>query len=138
MGQYKGKIDATLGRLFEADHYDVVRKRWAGSGNTLCGHVEVESPGLPEWDWGKFYPGGTVNAKVTDSHLAEKMTLWASVGHACGAYFSERQFLSRHPEYRWQRNIAGDMPGGPWTLFSIMPSEDTARLGRAHRQATSR
>ena len=138
MAQYKGKIDATVGRRFEADHYDVVRKRWAGSGETLCGHVEVESPGLPEWDWGKFYRGGTVNAKVTDSRLAEQMTLWASVGHPCGAYFSEKVFLSRHREYGWQRNIAGDMQGGPWTLFSITPSEETARLARKHRQAVSR
>ena len=138
MNEYRGRIDIVSARRFEADHYDVVRKRQSGSGNTLCGHVEVESPGLPEWDWGKFYPGGTVNAKVTDASMAEKMSLWASVGHPCGAYFSARQFLARHPEYAWIRKISGDMQGGPWTQFSITLADETARAARSHRQAASR
>src|SRR5262245_54444 len=84
MSQYKGKIDVTLAKKFEADHYDVVRKREAGSANTLCGHVEADERGAPEWDWKGFYPGGTVNAKVADSELVSRMALWASAGHPCG------------------------------------------------------
>ncbi len=115
----KGKIDINLAKKFEADHYDVVRKREGGSGNTLCGHVEVEELGLPEWDWKNFYPGGTVNAKVADSQMAERMSLWGSVGHPCGGDFKLEAFLKSHPEYAWQREIAGDMPSGAWTEFSI-------------------
>lgn len=115
----KGKIDINLAKKFEADHYDVVRKREAGSANTLCGHVEVDEFGLPEWDWKAFYPGGTVNAKVTDSQMAERMSLWGSVGHPCGGAFKLEAFLKSHPEYAWQREIAGDMPSGAWTQFSI-------------------
>lgn len=115
----KGKIDINLAKKFEADHYDVVRKREAGSANTLCGHVEVDELGLPEWDWKNFYPGGTVNAKVADSQMAERMSLWGSVGHPCGGDFKLEAFLKSHPEYAWQREIAGDMPSGAWTQFSI-------------------
>ncbi len=115
----KGKIDINLAKKFEADHYDVVRKREAGSANTLCGHVEVDELGAPEWDWKNFYPGGTVNAKVADSQLAERMSLWGSVGHPCGGDFKLETFLRSHPEYAWQREIAGDMPSGAWTQFSI-------------------
>jgi hypothetical protein len=118
----KGKIDLYLGKKFEADHYDVVRKREAGSANTLCGHVELDELGAPEWDWANFYPGGTVNAKVTDSALAGRMTLWASAGHPCGADFKLDAFLKLHPEYAWQREISRDMPSGPWTQFSISPA----------------
>ncbi len=115
----KGKIDINLAKKFEADHYDVVRKRDAGSANTLCGHVEADELGAPEWDWKNFYPGGTVNAKVADSQLAERMSLWSSVGHPCGGDFKLEAFLKSHPEYAWQREIAGDMPSGAWTQFSI-------------------
>lgn len=119
MKQYKGKIDVSVGKKFEADHYDVVRKRESGSANTLCGHVEADERGAPEWDWANFYPGGTVNAKVTDSQLAARMTLWASAGHPCGADFKLEPFLRSHPEFSWQREIGGDMPSGPWTQFTL-------------------
>jgi hypothetical protein len=119
MRQHRGKIDVELAKRFESDHYDVVRNRWAGSANTLCGHVEVDPRGLPEWDWGTFYPGGTASAKAADSVLAKEMKLWASVGHPCGGDFNLGAFLAAHPEYAWQRDIAGDMPSGAWTLFSI-------------------
>jgi Phospholipase B len=115
----KGKIDINLAKRFEADHYDVVRKREAGSANTLCGHVEADELGAPEWDWKNYYPGGTVNAKVADSQMAERMSLWGSVGHPCGGDFKLEAFLKAHPEYAWQREIAGDMPSGAWTQFSI-------------------
>ncbi len=121
----KGKIDIGLAKKFQADHYDVVRKREAGSGNTLCGHVDLDELGLHEWDWENFYPGGTVNAKVADSQLAERMSLWASMGHPCGIDFKLEAFLKSHPEYGWQREIADDMPSGPWTQFSTA----TRKLG---------
>jgi hypothetical protein len=115
----KGKIDINLAMKFESDHYDVVRRRAVGSGNTLCGHVESDELGLPEWDWKNFYPGGTVNAKVADSELATRMSFWGSVGHPCGGAFKFEPFLKSHAEYEWQREIGGDMPAGPWTQFTI-------------------
>lgn len=129
MKQYRGKIDIAIAKKFEADHYDVVRKREAGSANTLCGHVEVDERGAPEWDWASFYPGGTVNAKVADSKLAEQMTMWASAGHPCGADFKLEPFLKSHPEFAWQREIGGDMPSGQWTQFSISPRKLGQEVG---------
>jgi len=118
MRENKGKIDVALAKKMEADHYDVVRKRWVGSGKTLCGHVDMDEQGAGG-DWRAFYPGGASNAKATDSHLSEQMKMWAIAGHACGSEFKLDAFLRSHPEYEWQRTIAGDMPSGPWTLFSI-------------------
>ncbi|MGH9760269.1 MAG: C45 family autoproteolytic acyltransferase/hydrolase, partial [Blastocatellia bacterium] len=130
MKQYKGRIDLAAGKKFEADHYDVVRKKWAGSSFTLCGHVDLDARGLPEWDWGRFYPGGTVNAKVADSTLAAKMEFWGAAGHPCGISFNSRAFLARHRAYSWTRRVAGDLPAGSWTLFSISNAEESARAGR--------
>ena len=119
MKQNKGKIDINLAKKFESDHYDVVTRREGGSANSLCGHVDLDQRGCPEWDWTTFYPGGTVNAKVADSQLAQRMTMWASAGHPCGVGFKLEAFLKAHPEYSWERDIAGDMPSGAWTMFSI-------------------
>jgi len=118
MRQNKGKIDVAMAKKFEADHYDVTTRKTGGTGNTLCGHVELDGRGLHEWDWANFYPGGTVNAKVADTQMASKMTLWASAGHPCGTDFKLEPFLKAHPEFAWLRDISGDMPAGAWTLFS--------------------
>jgi hypothetical protein len=133
MRQYKGRIDINLAKKFESDHYDVVRKRWVGSANTLCGHVDADEYGFVSADWRNFYPGGTANAKATDGNLASKMRLWASVGHPCGGHFKLDAFLAAHPQYSWQREIAGDMPSGPWTLFSISTSSHSSVRKRPSR-----
>jgi len=84
----------------------------------LCGCVERSARGIPEWDWGKFYPGGTVQAKAVDSHMAETMQLWAAMGHPCGYDFIAATFLKEHPEYGWTKDLLGDMKSHPWTVFS--------------------
>jgi phospholipase B-like protein len=119
MQSSRGKIDISLAKKFLGDHYDVVRKRNAGSANTLCGHVELDDRGA-SGDWRAFYPGGASNAKATDSQLASQMKIWAAAGHACGTDFKLDSFLKSHPEYEWQREIAGDLPSGPWTIFTTI------------------
>src|SRR5262249_20875052 len=148
MRENKGKIDVALAKKMEADHYDVVRKRWVGSGKTLCGHVDMDEQGAGG-DWRAFYPGGASNAKATDSHLSEQMKMWAIAGHACGSEFKLDAFLCSHPEYEWQRTISGDMPSGPWALFLITnlatrreeaegrrEDAETTRRGEARRRGT--
>ena len=71
---------------------------------------------MPEWDWGPFYPGGTVQSKVTDATLAERMAFWAEVGHH-GSDFLAEPFIERHPEYQWMRGLIKDMKCGPWSRF---------------------
>ena len=117
MQQSRGKIDVAMAKKFLGDHYDPVRKRTAGSANTLCGHVDLDDKGTGG-DWRSFYPGGASNAKATDSKLAEQMKLWAAVGHACGTDFKLDAFLKAHPEFEWQRELAADLPSGAWTLFT--------------------
>lgn len=117
MNANRGKIDINLAKKFLGDHYDVLRKRNSGSANTLCGHVDLDESGAGG-DWGSFYPGGASSSKATDGQLASQMKIWAATGHACGTDFKLDAFLKAHPEYEWQRDIAGDLPSGPWTLFS--------------------
>lgn len=117
MEQYKGKIDVTLAKQFLADHYDAYEKKEDANERSLCGHVDTSPRGLKLWDWDEYYPGGAVQAKATDSAMAQRMSLVARAGHPCGEDFHAREFLARRPEYRWQAPLLRDMVAGPWTEF---------------------
>lgn len=123
MAEHKGKIDVELGRRFETDDFDVIDGKNGTNDRTLCGRVEITSRGVPEWDWGPYFPGGTVQSKVVDAKLAEKMEFWGQIGHH-GSDFVAAGFLKLHPEYDWMRPLLKDMKSEPWTLLSS---------GRGHR-----
>ena len=80
--------------------------------------MDTVKDGIPEWDWGPYYPGGAVTGKVTDSDLAANLSLIAHAGHPCGEDFLAAPFLSAHPEYSYLKPILKDMPSGPWTKFT--------------------
>ena len=111
-------IDVETVKKMEGDRYVGFEKRQGPDERSLCGCVELSQRGIPEWDWGKFYPGGTVQAKAVDSGMASKMQLWAAMGHPCGYDFIAATFLKNHPEYRWMNELLRDMKSYPWTEFS--------------------
>jgi predicted nicotinamide N-methyase len=59
-----------------------------------------------------------VQNKAADARLAEQMSLWAAMGHACGISFKAADHLAKHPDQAWQKDVLIDMPASPWTLFS--------------------
>jgi hypothetical protein len=117
MEEYKGYIDVEDGKLFEADHIDMATGASGLNSNTLCGHVDEDPKGTPEFSWAPFAPAGSVQAKVTSSALVREMKMWAHMGHPCGRDFIAKTFLARHPEYRWQAPYLKDLKAQPWTLF---------------------
>jgi hypothetical protein len=119
MKQYYGEIDVELAKAFMADHFDISRNRYQPSARTLCGHIELDPEGSPEWEVGPYYPSGAVDAKATDSALASQMKTWAFWGHSCGLDFRAEEFLKQHPEYEWQKPFLKDILAQTWTLFSI-------------------
>jgi Phospholipase B len=123
--EYKGRIDIELGKLFETDRFDVIARQNEGNERTLCGRVEVSPRGVPEWDWGPFYPGGTVQSKVIDGTLAGRMAFWAQVGHH-GSDFIADDFLKQHKEYDWMRGLLRDMKCQPWCRFEARTKQDSS------------
>ena len=113
---HKGKIDLELAKSFENDQYDAFAHANGANERTLCGRVEISPRGVPEWDWTPFYPGGTVQSKITDGSLAARMMFWGQVGHA-GSDFLAEPFLKDHKEYEWMRGLLKDMKCGPWSRF---------------------
>lgn len=125
MAEFKGKIDAEAGKQFEADKYDIIEKRDGPTERSLCGTVDDSPRGIPEWDWGPFYPGGTVQAKVADASMLTKMQMWAAIGRPCTNDFKADAYLAQHPEHAWAKGLLRDMASGPWAIFSV--GEDAAK-----------
>jgi len=117
MEDHKGKINAETGKLFEADHVDAATGVAGPNANTLCGHVDNDPKGCPEFSWAPFWPGGSVQGKVTTAVLAKDLKMWARMGHPCGEDFLAAPYLAKHPEFQWQARYIKDMKTNPWTLF---------------------
>ena len=115
--QFKGKIDAETGKTIEGDSYSELVKARDASRCVIAGRVDTDPKGCPEWDWKPFYPGGTVQAKVTTAALAKDMKFWAHMGNPSGEDFLAEPFFALHPQYQWQAKFLHDMKAYPWTLF---------------------
>ncbi len=117
MVEKKGTIDVELAKQMEGDHFDPIKNRSEINGRVLCGHVDRDPHGAPEWGNPPFYPTGAVQGKVTSTQLAREMKFWARMGHPCGEDFLAAPFFEKHPESKWQEKFLKDMKGQPWTLF---------------------
>src|SRR5689334_11198316 len=118
VAQHKGSIDIERVKQMESDSYDAFEKTNGPNERSLCGVVDSSPRGIPEWDWGEFFPGGTVQAKAVDSSMTEKMQFWAAMGHQCAPDFIADKFLNDHAEYRWMRGLLRDMKTEPWAMFT--------------------
>ncbi|MCX6565735.1 MAG: C45 family autoproteolytic acyltransferase/hydrolase [Candidatus Aminicenantes bacterium] len=117
MAENKGTIDVEKAMEFLGDHLDASTGARASNGNVLCGHVDNDPKGLPEFAWPPLFPGGSVQGKATSAALAKEMKMWARMGHPCGEDFLAEPFAAAHPEFAWQLPYLQDMKANPWTLF---------------------
>jgi len=116
--QYKGRIDAETGKTIEGDSYNELTKAREASRCVLAGRVDTDPKGCPEWSWPPFFPGGTVQAKITTAALAKDLKFWAHMGNPDGDDFLAAPFFTAHPQYKWEAPYLHDMKAYPWTLFS--------------------
>lgn len=112
----KGKVDLAFGKRYLSDHYDSFDKKDEPSERTLCGHIDLSTRGSKPW-MPEYGTGGTVQAKVTDRALSEKMTLQAALGHPCGIHFRAAEHIKKHPEFAYERDVLKDIKSQPWTAF---------------------
>jgi hypothetical protein len=111
------KLDINIAKSYLADHYDASIDRELASRCSLCGHVDTDERGCPEFEWGPFYPGGSFDAKITTTSLAKEGKMWARWGKPCGTSFESEPFLKKHPEYSWQKPLLNDLKSYDWTLI---------------------
>src|SRR5579863_3980277 len=79
MKENKGKIDVAAAEKFLADHYDTYDRKDEPDERTLCGHVDLSARGDRPWMPPYGIAGAVIN-KVSDSGMAEKLTLAAAAG----------------------------------------------------------
>ena len=96
----KNEITVETVKQMEGDTYDAFENKQGPNERSLCGCVERSARGIPEWDWGKFFPGGTVQAKAVDSQMASRMQIWAAMGHPCGFGFVAATFIKEASRIR--------------------------------------
>jgi len=79
---HHGKIDIETAKAMIADHHDVYLERDDNPcSRTICGHLEVDDARLGGVsEHGPYNPWGACDAKVVDSRMAERMSLWARWG----------------------------------------------------------
>ncbi|MBS1854837.1 MAG: peptidase C45 [Acidobacteria bacterium] len=117
MAENKGKIDVAAAQRFLGDHYDTYDKKTEYDERTLCGHIDASPRGSGSWQ-PPYGPAGAVQNKAADAAMAEKMTMTAALGHACGRDFNAAEHLAKHPEFAWEKGILHDMKARGWTKFS--------------------
>jgi hypothetical protein len=110
MDQYYGKIDIEIAKDIISDHYDSNHNKQLPSSLTICKHTSRD-PGAKR----PFYPAGSVDGKVVDSDMAQKMAFIGRQGPACGIAFSAKKYLKEHPEYSGWKVVLQDMPTYKWT-----------------------
>ena len=111
------KVGIDTAKSYLADHYDASLNHEGPSRCSLCGHVDLDQRGCPEFEWGAFYPGGSFDAKITTSSLAKHGKMWARWGKPCGGSFDSKSFLKEHPEYSWQKPLLRDLKSNEWVMF---------------------
>jgi hypothetical protein len=115
----RGKLDDSTGKVIEGDTYDALDSKNAYNRCVIDGHLEEDPIASKEYGLQPFFPMGAVQGKVTTTALANKMELWAHMGHPGGADFLAAPFLKKHPEfYKTQGKYLRDMKAYPWTLFT--------------------
>lgn len=123
----KGKLDDATGKIIEADHVDATAGKKENNRCVICGHIDEDPKGCPEWDCPAYFPMGAVQSKITTANLASHMQFWAHMGHPCGENFIGAAFYKAHPQYAWEAKYLNNMLAYPWTLFSAKPA---TRKGR--------
>lgn len=101
-----GTVDVFKGMEYLGDHYDTVEEEINPCSHTLCGHVENASG----------YPHGSLDGKVTNRTMAQRMEIWSRFGHSCGEPFLVDVHAQEHPEYAFDDLV--DIIPQPYAAFS--------------------
>lgn len=121
LAQHAGAIDLAAGQSILADNFDVYLMCANPSSRTICAHYDADPMFYvsdPNAVWNiPYFPGGSVDGKVTSTTLAKTLGLSARFGRADGECFDAEEFLRQHPQWSWQQGYLKSRPSQPWTVF---------------------
>ena len=106
-------------KRLESDDYDLIAKKARARASGRSAAPSRRRRAAFRTGTGRaYFPGGTVQAKVTTATMAEKMQLWARDGPSVRPDFIASDFLAAHPQFAWARGLLRDMKTQPWTEFT--------------------
>ena len=114
--KYYGKIDIHNAKKILADHYDPYENKIQMNSRTICKHSELdrEHTNRPP-----FYPFGCIDAKITNTKMARKLSFIGRFGSACGRNFDASEHIRKYPDFKHWAPVLRDFPSQPYTLFAI-------------------
>jgi hypothetical protein len=114
----RGRIDRNLAKRMIADHYDAALRKHKPGTRSICGHFDEDPSPFAPLGFGPFEPYGANDAKITDSEMANHLSILARFGRSCGQAFNAAAFLRDHPQYSWQAEFLRSKHKQPWTRFA--------------------
>lgn len=115
----KGRLDLKLAQRFLGDEMDSYTGKPGANERTICGRIDLSPRGSGGWQ-PPHGPCGAVQNKVADSAHIQRMALRGAMGPQCGKDFKVKEFLAKHPEFRYQEGVLRDLPRGSWTEFTAV------------------
>ena len=105
--KYYGKLNVMNSKLIISDHYDSYLNKDITSFRGICKHCELDET----YDYNLF---GSVDSKVVDTTMANKMSFAGRFGSGCGRKFSIKKYIEEHPDKTKWLNIVNDIPFYRW------------------------
>lgn len=125
--QYKGQIDAAVGKAMLSDTFDVTLGKDWPDRNTICGEPENTTT----TKYGGSSTGGAYDGKVaTENMMLHGLRLWARWGRPNGDPFDAALFMQNNPTWADDagplsvfglETFAAQTPN-PWTLLKVQPA----------------
>ena len=114
--KYYGKIDIHTAKKILADHYDPYENKIHMNSRSICKHTELDAQ---HTNRPPFYPFGCIDAKITNTKMARKLSFIGRFGSACGRDFNAAEHIKAHPDFKSWAPVLKDLPSQPYHEFTI-------------------
>jgi hypothetical protein len=113
---YYGKINMSNSKNILSDHYDSFLGKECLGGRCICKHGELNDDSRA----GKVYSmHGCTDGKVVNTNLAKKLSFWGRIGSSCGRVFHPKDFLKKHPDKKYPKELQQTIVKQPWVLLDF-------------------
>ena len=86
------------------------------NSRSICKHTELdrEHTNRPP-----FYPFGCIDAKITNTKMAKKLSFIGRFGSACGRDFDASEHIKANPVFKSWTPVLRDLPSQSYNHFEI-------------------
>ena len=112
----KQKININYAKEILSDHHDESENKQIKNANSICKHGELH--GIPAYR-DAYFPFGCTDGKVIDHKMAKELKFSARFGSCCGRTFNSKQFIKKHPKYKYMESYLPNFPYYDWATIDF-------------------